>query len=338
MPWRHTRDPYLVWLSEVILQQTRVAQGLSYYRAFAEAYPDVSALAAADEAEVMRLWQGLGYYSRARNLMKTAREVMDKHSGKFPDTYHELIQLKGIGDYTASAIASFCSNEQVPVLDGNVFRFLARFYGITHDIAKASSRAVFKEAATEILPSNKAALHNQAIMEFGALQCKPGTPDCSACPFSGECYASQKGMQNTLPVKAKKTPPGNRYFLYLVVICKQEILVKRRTEKDIWEQLHEFFLVESQESFAGEDFPEDHIKTHFPGIRFTAKGYSREYIHKLTHRTLHTRFAVVSVIDKKKIPPQQGEWMPFEKLKTKAFPRLITRFMESELFRKFVND
>ncbi|MFN5385567.1 MAG: A/G-specific adenine glycosylase [Bacteroidota bacterium] len=337
LPWRHTRDAYQIWLSEVILQQTRVAQGLSYYHAFIERFPTVNDLAAADEHEVLRLWQGLGYYSRARNLHATAIQVVNEFGGVFPDTYDTLIKLKGIGNYTASAIASFCTNEAVPVLDGNVFRFLSRYFGIWNDIAKNSSREQFRWVALDILPKKKAGLHNQAIMEFGALQCKPSNPDCPGCPLSGGCYARKEGKQDQLPVKAKKSAPVNRYFHYLVLRHKGEYLICKRKEKDIWMHLHEFFLVEntlkpSKYSLAGIS---KHIDEHLNGVNYTLIRSSGGHKHQLTHQTIHARFTLLELKDRISPLKEDAEWMDADQMSLIAFPRLITRFMESDNLSTF---
>ncbi len=337
LPWRHTRDAYRIWLSEVILQQTRVAQGLSYYYAFTERFPTVAQLAAADEHEVLRLWQGLGYYSRARNLHATAKQVVAEFGGVFPDKYDTLIKLKGIGDYTASAISSFCKNEPVPVLDGNVFRFLSRYFGIWDDISKNSSRERFKTIAGDILPLKQADLHNQAIMEFGALQCKPSNPDCTLCPLSGGCYALKENKQDRLPVKAKKSAPINRYFHYLVLIYKGELLVCKRKEKDIWLHLHEFFLVENtlKPSKYSPAAIKTYVDTHLQGVGHKLISSSGGYKHQLSHQTIHARFTLLE-LKRRIVPPEaNAAWMDAAQISKIAFPRLITRFMESDILPTF---
>lgn len=337
LPWRHTRDAYRIWLSEVILQQTRVAQGLSYYHAFTERFPTVAQLAAADEHDVLRLWQGLGYYSRARNLHATAKQVVNEFGGVFPDTYDTLIKLKGIGDYTASAISSFCKNEAVPVLDGNVFRFLSRYFGIWDDIAKNSSRERFKSVAGEILPKKQAGLHNQAIMEFGALQCKPLKPDCADCPLSGGCYARTERKQDQLPVKAKKSRPVNRYFHYLVPMYKGEVLIYKRQEKDIWLHLHEFLLIENTPKPSNYSLAaiKTYIDTHLQGVGHKVVSSSGGHKHQLTHQTIHARFTLLELKRRIAPPAENAAWMDAEQISKIAFPRLITRFMESDILPTF---
>ena len=245
LPWRHTRDPYAIWLSEVILQQTRVAQGLPYYLDFISSYPTVHDLAAAPEQEVMRHWQGLGYYSRARNMQHTAQQVVREFGGTFPDSYAGLLKLRGVGPYTAAAIASFAFDEAVAVLDGNVFRVLARIFGLHSDIAAPSSRKEFQVLADQHIPPDEPAEFNQAIMEFGAIQCTPLKPNCLFCPLQSQCYAFQHGLVALLPVKAKAKAGRTRYFHYFVLRHETQLYLRRRTEKDIWQGLYDFALAET---------------------------------------------------------------------------------------------
>ncbi|GAB3564109.1 A/G-specific adenine glycosylase [Spirosoma luteolum] len=248
LPWRHTTDPYRIWLSEVILQQTRVAQGMPYYLRFTEAYPTVADMARADERDLLRLWQGLGYYSRARNLHQTARYINEQLNGQFPDTFADLLKLKGIGVYTAAAIGSFAFGERVPVVDGNVYRVLARVFGITDDITTTGARKTFAALAHELIqPAADPATYNQAIMEFGAIQCTPVSPDCLLCPLQQACVAFQTGRQQQLPVKARKAPVRERFFNYLVFRQGNRLALRERTGRDIWQNLHEFWLQETDE-------------------------------------------------------------------------------------------
>lgn len=247
LPWRHTRDPYFIWLSEVILQQTRVAQGRPYYERFIAAYPTVADMARANERELLRLWQGLGYYSRARNLHRTARYVTVQLEGKFPSTYNDLLKMKGIGAYTAAAIASFAFDERVPVVDGNVYRVLARVFGIKEDITTTTAKKTFAMLAIRLIQSaDDPATYNQAIMEFGAIHCTPVAPDCLLCPLQQECVAYQTGQQQRLPIKSKKAPVRERFFTYLVFRQNGKLALRERTERDIWQNLHDFYLVESE--------------------------------------------------------------------------------------------
>lgn len=247
LPWRDTINPYFIWLSEVILQQTRVAQGLPYYLKFTEAYPTVQDLASAPQDEVLRLWQGLGYYSRARNMHHTAQQIVNEFGGKFPEKYAELLQLKGVGSYTAAAIASFAFKEQVAVLDGNVFRVLARIFGVADDIASPAARKVFQKLADSLIPADEPDTFNQAIMEFGAIQCTPVMPDCMFCPLQQSCFAFNHGMVQELPVKSKAKAARPRFFHYIVLEHEGQFYMRRRLEGDIWQGLYDFYLYESMD-------------------------------------------------------------------------------------------
>ncbi len=248
LPWRHTRDPYRIWLSEIILQQTRVAQGKPYYERFVIAYPTVADMAATDERELLRLWQGLGYYSRARNLHQTAQYVTDQLAGKFPSSYSDLLKMKGIGVYTAAAIASFAHGERVPVVDGNVYRVLSRVFGINEDITTTTAKKTFATLAMRLIQAAiDPATYNQAIMEFGAIHCTPVAPDCLLCPIQQQCVAYLTGRQHRLPVKAKKAPVRERYFNYLIFRHNGRIALRERTGRDIWQNLYDFYLLETDE-------------------------------------------------------------------------------------------
>lgn len=251
LPWRHTRDPYYIWLSEIILQQTRVAQGKPYYERFVAAYPTIADMARADEQSLLRLWQGLGYYSRARNLHQTAQYVVNELGGRFPETYRDLLTMKGIGAYTAAAVASFAFGERVAVVDGNVYRVLARVFGISEDITTTSAKRTFAGLATRLIShATDPATYNQAIMEFGAIQCRPVGPDCLLCPLQQYCVAYQTGQPHKLPVKAKKAPVRERYFNYLVFRNGNQVAMRERTERDIWQNLYDFYLLETDEPVA----------------------------------------------------------------------------------------
>lgn len=250
LPWRHTTDPYFIWLSEIILQQTRVNQGLPYYLRFVEAFPTVADMATAEEQEILRLWQGLGYYSRARNMHASARIVMDKFAGKFPNTYQDILQLKGVGSYTAAAIASFAFGEDVAVVDGNVFRVLARVFGIEEDIASGKGQKIFSELANELLPKGKSSAYNQAIMEFGAIHCKPAAPDCPHCIFNAQCVAFASKKQNQLPLKIKKLNIKYRDFNYLVFSYQGKLMMKLRSAGDIWQGLYDFPLLPNSQDMS----------------------------------------------------------------------------------------
>ena len=298
LPWRNDTNPYTIWLSEIMLQQTRVAQGLPYFLRFTTVFPTVFDLANANEEEVLKLWQGLGYYSRARNLHKTAKQIAFELSGEFPKTYKELLHLKGIGEYTAAAIASFAYNENVPVVDGNVFRVLSRYFDVETDIASAGAKKEFIQLAAELLPKGSANIFNQAIMEFGALQCVPKNPDCGICVFNDSCLALQKKKVAQLPVKSKKTKITKRNFNYLVFSDENKnTIISKRIQKGIWHNLYEFPLLETEIAEIDEDVLEliknqNFVKNKIQQIQL----YNPESIvHKLSHQHLNIKFWKISV-------------------------------------------
>jgi A/G-specific adenine glycosylase len=325
LPWRNTREPYLIWLSEIMLQQTRVAQGLPYFMAFTEAFPTVFDLANADEQEVLKLWQGLGYYSRARNLHQTAKYIANELEGQFPTTYNDLLKLKGVGEYTAAAIASFSYDEAVPVVDGNVYRVLSRYFGLETDISSSGAKKEFTSLAKSVMPNDKAALFNQAIMEFGALQCVPKNPDCESCVFNGSCAALQQHKIDLLPIKTKKTKVSNRYFNYLVFLdSNEQTIIRKRTEKGIWQHLYEFPLIESNKELSYEELLGE-ITLHFPHKTIENISYFNEdqIIHKLSHQKLHIRFYRIAL--SKKIL----NGISLETLKNYPFPVVIFNFINN---------
>lgn len=245
-PWRKSKNPYRVWLSEIILQQTRVEQGLPYYERFVQAFPTVNDLATASEEQVLKLWQGLGYYSRARNMRVAALWIVKENKGKFPRSFKELQNLKGVGDYTASAISSICFNEKQAVVDGNVYRFLSRCFGIETPIDSSPAHKIFKTKAQQLMGSSLPGEFNQAMMEFGALQCTPKVPRCDTCPFQHSCIAFQQGAIKRFPIKIKKTKVSQRFFNYLVLDDpQQKTILQKRTTKGIWQNLYEFPLIET---------------------------------------------------------------------------------------------
>jgi A/G-specific adenine glycosylase len=326
LPWRKTVNPYKIWLSEIMLQQTRVAQGTPYFLSFVNAFSTVFDLAKANEEQVLKLWQGLGYYSRARNLHKTAQYVANELAGKFPDNYNDLLKLKGVGEYTAAAIASFSYNEVVPVVDGNVFRVLSRYFDVETDIAAASAKKEFAALAFELMPKDNPALFNQAIMEFGALQCVPKSPNCGICIFNTSCAALQKKKVDQLPVKSKKLKVRNRFFNYLVVSDDNEnTIIQKRTAKGIWHNLYEFPLIETD---APEDF--DFISNSIKGEFFKNNSVTsiedcseKTIIHKLSHQHLHIKFWKI------RVDGTIENGINAETLKTFPFPVVIFNFIES---------
>jgi A/G-specific adenine glycosylase len=289
LPWRETKDPYKIWLSEVILQQTRVAQGLPYYEKFVEQYPSIELLANADEKDVLRLWQGLGYYSRARNMHATAKIVVQDFGGKFPNTYEGLLKLKGIGPYTAAAIASFAFNEKVAVVDGNVYRVLARVFGVETDISSHEAKKIFSELANELISDESPSIYNQAIMEFGATHCMPANPACMFCVFHYDCVANATGRQNVLPIKTKKVKVKNRFFNYFVIEKDNRFLMIQRAEKDIWSGLYDFYLVESKDKLAELDVIENDFLQKILS-KSIIKNVSENFKHILTHQRIEAKF------------------------------------------------
>ena len=324
LPWRNSNDPYPIWLSEIMLQQTRVAQGLPYFLSFMEAFPTVFDLANADEEHVLKLWQGLGYYSRARNMHQTAKIIAHDFNGIFPNNYTDLLKLKGIGQYTAAAVASFAFNEAVPVVDGNVFRVLARYLNVETDIASAAAKKEFTALAKELMQQDNPALFNQAIMEFGALQCTPKNPNCNQCIFNSSCAALQKGLVGQLPVKLKKTKVTNRYLNYVVLLDQaNNTLIHKRTEKGIWHNLYEFPIIETEMEL---DFDaiSNLISTKFGDLNIESivQYNPNTVIHKLSHQKLHINFYRVQVRS------EITAGIPSNQIKKYPFPIVIYNFIE----------
>lgn len=338
LPWRNTKEPYRIWLSEIILQQTRVAQGLPYYLKFIEAFPTVQDLAEAPEDDVLKLWQGLGYYSRARNLHATAKLVSNEMNGVFPITHKELIKLKGVGDYTASAIASFCYNEAEAVVDGNVFRVLSRVFGIATPINSSAGQKQFRILAQELLNKQHPATYNQAIIEFGAQYCIPQNPDCGNCTFKNFCVAYNTHKVQELPVKIKSKPIFKRYFNYLVIISsKQETILKQRLGQGIWHKLYEFPLIETSEEVELPqllEMQEFHQLTQSINIESVLLYNEVDVIHKLSHQHLHTKFWIVEESNSDLEIEKTKNLVPISKLNSYAVPVLIENFV-SEFFEGY---
>lgn len=295
LPWRATKNPYFIWLSEIMLQQTRVAQGLSYYLKFTSTFPTVFDLANADESTVLKMWQGLGYYSRARNLHFTAKYVANELKGEFPSTYKDLLKLKGVGDYTASAISSICFNEDAAVVDGNVYRVLSRYFGIKTAINSSAGMKEFKALAQTLIDKSQPGTFNQAIMDFGALHCKPQNPFCNTCSLSASCLALKNNSVKELPVKDKKTKVRNRFFNYLVVVTNdKKTILSERKGKGIWQGLYQFPLIERDKSInKNELISSEEFNTLFPTETTISLFNTKEIVHKLSHQHIHTQFWVV---------------------------------------------
>lgn len=330
LPWRKTKNPYFIWLSEIMLQQTRVAQGMAYYFKFTENFPTVFDLAKADEKDVLKMWQGLGYYSRARNLHYSAKQIANELNGKFPSNYKEIIKLKGIGDYTASAIASICFNEPTAVVDGNVYRVLSRYFGIKTPINASAGIKEFKKLAQTLIDKTQPGTYNQAIMDFGALHCKPQNPLCESCPFADSCIALEKKLTKELPVKEKKIKVKNRYFNFLVVkTIEQETILSERKGKGIWQGLYQFPLVESTKNINKDELiASEEFTTLFPDETTISLFNKKEIIHKLSHQHLHTKFWIVET---KNTSAAKIKW---NDIRTYPVPILIANFLDEFLRKK----
>ncbi len=310
LPWRATRDPYAIWLSEVILQQTRIQQGWRYWERFMQRFPTVQDLAAASEDEVLRLWQGLGYYSRARNLHTAAQQIVEL--GGFPHTLEEIKKLKGVGDYTAAAIGSIAFNLPVAVVDGNVYRVLSRYFAIDTPINTTEGKKLFSALAQELLPVNEPSAYNQALMDFGALQCTPQSPRCMQCPLSESCMALCTGRVGLLPVKLKTVQQKQRHMTYVYIRCQGYTAFRRRPAGDIWQGLWEPFLVA------------EHEVPLMPSVRLLRKNVK----HVLTHRILLCDFYLWECTERPMLP-NDYRWIPEQELDQYAVPRLIEQLLES---------
>tara|TARA_B110000902_G_scaffold28156_1_gene30576 strand:- start:587 stop:1630 length:1044 start_codon:yes stop_codon:yes gene_type:complete len=325
LPWRKNKNPYFIWLSEIMLQQTRVAQGMVYYLKFAENFPTVFDLAKADESTVLKMWQGLGYYSRARNLHYSAKQITDEFNGEFPSTYQEIIKLKGIGDYTASAIASICFNEPTAVVDGNVYRVLSRYFGIKTAINSSAGIKEFKALAQTLIDESQPGAYNQAIMDFGALHCKPQNPLCETCPFADSCVALEKKLTKELPLKEKKTKVRNRYFNFLVVKTEADkTILSERKGKGIWQGLYQFPLIESDTNIdKNELVSSEEFITLFPNETTISLFNKKEIVHKLSHQHLYTQFWIVETATSSEAK------IKWNSIKKYPVPVLIANFLET---------
>ena len=309
LPWRGEPDPYKIWVSEIILQQTRVQQGWDYYIRFIDNFPHVKALAEADEDRVLKVWQGLGYYSRARNMHSAAREIMEKHGGHFPNEYDKILSLKGIGNYTAAAISSIAFGLPYPAVDGNVIRIVSRIFGICDDVTQpVVVKKITAICETEI-DSNRPGVFNQAAMDFGAIQCVPRNPNCDECPFQSSCYAYNNHLVDILPVKKKKAESKHRYFHYTVYLSDNQTIIEKRTGSDIWRNMYQFPLTETDS--------EEYADKPLFSIR-----------EVLSHQIIHAAFYVKNV---KKLPKlsQNQLVIPFDDMEKYPMPKIMTEFLKS---------
>ncbi|RYD71489.1 MAG: A/G-specific adenine glycosylase [Sphingobacteriales bacterium] len=327
LPWRDTTDAYVIWLSEVILQQTRVEQGLPYFRRFLNRYPNVSSFALAAEDDILKLWQGLGYYSRGRNMLKTARLVQEQYKGVFPSNYTDLIKLKGIGTYTAAAISSFAANEVRAVVDGNVYRVLARYFGVDEPINSTKAKGIFQNIADDLINKKLPGLHNQAMMEFGAMLCKPKNPACGICPVRTGCYAFKHNATTHLPVKLKKLKVRERFLNYFLITDGDKILMNKRGEKDIWANMYDLpaiettSLIPTHELLALADFKEHFGNQYVNPIDIGVKK------HILTHQRLYVRLIRLDI--QPVISDKKWFYIEVEKMEKLALPKIIFIFLKN---------
>jgi len=332
LPWRDISDPYLIWISEIILQQTRVNQGMSYYLRFIERFPTVADLALSDEDEVLKYWQGLGYYSRARNLHKAARQVMTDFGGIFPFEHADVLKLAGVGDYTAAAICSFAYDQPFAVVDGNVYRVLSRLFGIETPIDSGTGKKEFAGLAQELISKSDPGIHNQSIMEFGALQCVPVSPDCAACPLQLNCRAYELSIVDKLPIKSKKTKVTNRYFNYFFIELGGKTYLQKRIAKDVWQNLFEFPLVEADSLLTVEELMEtDGFKNLFSGIgEVEVVKISNPMKHILSHRVIYAQFVTVKITDENAVLSKLNK-VSIAEIDQFAVSRLMELFLEDIL-------
>ncbi len=326
LPWRNTKDPYKIWVSEIILQQTRVQQGISYYERFIDRFPDVKSLAKADQQDVLNLWQGLGYYSRARNMHSAARMITDDHQGIFPNTYQEIKNLKGIGEYTASAISSFAFDLAYPVIDGNVNRVICRLFGIKSALELSETKKRIKEDLSSIFDKKKPASFNQAIMEFGALQCTPQSPDCEHCPFNSKCVAFNTGQVKEIPLKKKEIRKRDRFFNYAVLRSGKKFVMKKRTQKDIWQDMYDFPLQENDSKKGELDLKKIGLVNE-ENMPYEKRGKSDWRSHVLSHQNIYARFHEIDVdLSEIELP---ANWVitDVDKIEEFPLPKLIESYI-----------
>lgn len=326
LPWRVNNDPYRVWVSEIILQQTRVDQGKEYFIRFIERFPDVASLSGAPENEVLKLWQGLGYYSRARNMHYAARQITNEFDGRFPRSHPELLRLKGVGHYTAAAIASISFGLPHAVIDGNVYRVLSRIFGIATPIDSTAGKNAFNELAHQLLDRSNPAIFNEAMMEFGALQCIPRNPDCKNCPFQSRCAAFAGNEITRLPVKSKRVKVRHRFFHYLYINYCEHFFMEKRGDHDIWQNLYQLPLIESANPLSIEELLTNHqFKTLLKGPQVTINMMSNEVIHLLTHQKLHVRFIEITIQE----PETNEGWIKIrpDEMADYPVPKLIDNFL-----------
>jgi A/G-specific adenine glycosylase len=327
MPWKGEKDPYRIWLSEIILQQTRVEQGWKYYEKFIAVFPDINKLAAAKDEKIYKLWEGLGYYSRCKNLIETARFISKKLNGKFPDKFEDILSLKGVGNYTASAIASFAYNLPYAVVDGNVFRVLSRVFGIKKPIDSTEGKRFFPQLAFDLLDKKKAGIYNQALMDFGAVICKPQNPGCSNCVLRDHCFAFKNDLVNKLPVKEKKIKITTRWFNYLVIESREKVYIHKRTANDIWKNLHEFVLIETPSNASVNKILAKAEKDNIlKKGSYKLLSVSPLSFQQLSHQKIQGRFIKITLWKEFVLPGFKA--VSLKQLSRHAFPRFINAYFE----------
>ena len=331
LPWRGTTDPYLIWVSEIILQQTRVAQGWEYYLRFTHRYPDVESLANASEEEVLKVWQGLGYYSRARNMHAAARDIMNRFNGRFPSDYHDILSLKGIGDYTAAAISSIAFNSPYAAVDGNVLRVIARLFAIEEPIQTTKGKKIITEIARELLPEDQPADFNQAIMDFGSLVCTPSNPRCGDCPLRDFCFAFEAKRTTDFPVTHKKKATRERYFNYFHIVHADFTYMARRTNQDIWKNLYEFPLIETSGPIEIEKLMEtNEFEVLFGSLPSLTINHPSSFKHVLSHQVIHARFYKIHLARETRFDlPEHFLQIKEKQLDHYPVSRLIHKYLES---------
>lgn len=326
MPWKYEKDPYKIWISEIILQQTRVAQGLEYYNRFIKRFPTAKSIAIAQEHEVFKLWEGLGYYTRCKNIIASAKYISEELKGKFPETYEDILKLKGVGTYTASAIASFAYNLPYAVLDGNVFRVLSRYFAITTPIDNLHGKKFYGDLAYELLDKKLPGSYNQSIMDFGATICKP-LPLCDECPLKNRCQAYLQGIQLQLPVKEKTILKKSRWLYYLVVTYRNKLYIRKRDGKDIWQNLFEFILIETSKSVTIKKLEaSEKFNSVFTDNEYKIESISRVYKQQLTHQTINGQFINISV--KQPLVLNHYRLISADKMAELPFPKFITTYLK----------
>ena len=342
LPWKEEKNVYFIWLSEIILQQTRAAQGLKYYERFVKTYPTIQDLANAPLEEVYKLWEGLGYYNRCRNLHVSAKKIASELNGEFPKTYESIIELKGVGSYTASAIASFAYNLPHAVVDGNVFRVLSRFFGIKEPTDSAKGKKLFEKVAADCLAKNSSAIYNQAIMDFGATVCKPKNPLCTTCVLKRKCFAYQNEEVASLPFKEKKVKQRSRWFVYYILNKEGKFAVQKRKGKDIWQHLYEFPIIEFTSEKEWKNFLEIKDSTLLPTNLYTKNSrllkITKIVSQKLSHQTIYAVALLASLPSTKTKAHLHFEWKTAAQLKKLPFPRIIHLLLNSKVLELFTQD